>query len=397
MAGLENIIDVFLDDAAGVRRRIVDVIRRAGDLSKLWTEFLSSDDTCMRRMNVIFTTHSCHMCERLSRLFELEPEVPFLIQSGALAGSHLIVHRRPGGTFCRYDPNLLIQAQHILKSAPLLGDCGFAQAQTYLVCDSLSAEILGRCVQEKYVFSAPTLVTGFRCHHTNYLIEQATVSWRDFQSELSTSDIPEALTQYCASLMQLSAFDFVSGGLDADSLRVTSEPPSVEIDGLHIYGRKTYAIGWTPGTSLAMDGVRICSPIVPDAAWGVHPKLKLIKLRLSDRTITMYQLGVYDRAQFLRHRRAGIPLYPGSLELYCLLLTLMSHPLFYEYVTTQHRALWMPLWLGQDGPNNVQDRLQEWHKVNYMPTFDDLIDVLTGELLRCDALSLTWSHLFNRS
>lgn len=367
----------------------------AEDLLYLWGDFLIVDTGCQAKMTPRRRLQSCRHCEELGHLFDLEVDKPFVLECGRYIGKTLIV-RKPVSEPARleFDQELIDQGNRILRLSPLLGSCGFTQVEKYLTCDNLSAEVLMRIAFNEICISPTVYLTAFQCGSSRYLVESYSRSWVDPELELhklTSIQCQDIFIHFIATLHCLNAHQTILGELDGRSILVKSEPPSVIYDKVHIKGPFGVSFGYTPGSSMTVGDTRICSVVTPKVVADVHPNIHIWELPSgSGKVTTIYSLDAGTRSTFLRHRRSGIPLYPGSLELYVLLIVLSCHKKFFELITQTYRDIWWRLWLGKGDADIVISKVLEWQTAGYNPVHDEIIDLLLGRWLRCDALELTW-------
>lgn len=389
---LDQTLSRYNDERVSIRDTLQE---NSEELLYLWGDYLTVDTGCQAGMTPKRRLQSCQHCEELNHLFDLEVDKPFVLECGRYIGRTLIV-RQPVIEPARleFDRDLLEQGDRILKLSPLLGSCGFIQVDKYLTCDNLSAEVLMRVAFNEICISPTVFLTAFQCRSSRYLVESYSRSWVDPELELhklTPGQCQDIFIHFIATLHCLSAHQTILGELDGRSILVKNEPPSVIYDKVHVKGPFGVSFAYTPGSSMTVGDTRICSTVTPKVVADVHPKIHIYELASgSGKVTTVYSLDAGTRTTFLRHRRSGIPLYPGSLELYIILIVLCCNKKFFDVITQTYRDLWWRLWLGKDDANIVTRKILQWQAANYNPLHDEIIDVLLGRWLRCDALELTW-------
>jgi hypothetical protein len=334
----------------------------------------------------------------LGHLYSLEVDKTFILECGRYIGRTLIV-RSPSSdpTSIQFDDELVEQGDRILSLSPLLGNCGFIQVERYLVCDTLSAEVLIRIAFNEIFITPNILITAFHCHTSRYILESYAKTWYESRAEISkltTTQCHDIFVQLVVALHQLNDHQMIFGELDARSILIKNEPPSEKYEGVHIKGPIGVNFAYTPGSSMSIGEIRICSMVTPRVVATVHPKIKIWNVIIEDgKPCTLYSLDAGTRSTFLRHRRSGIPLYPGSLEMYVLLIVLCCETKFFQLITQTYHKMWIKLWLGKHDSKIIQDKVTEWQRVGYQPIYDEIIDLLLGRWLRCDALEVVWDMI----
>lgn len=391
-----TMLDEILSRYSAERNKIRDTLQEnSEELLDLWGEFLTVDTGCQSCMTPQRRLQSCRHCEELSHLFDLEIDKPFVLECGRYIGRTLIV-RQPATEPARleFDDDLLEQGDRILKLSPLLGSCGFIQVDKYLACDNLSAEVLMRVAFNEICISPTVYLTAFQCRSSRYLVESYSRNWVESKNEidkLSMSQCQDVFIHFIATLHCLGAHQTILGELDGRSILIKTEPPSIIYDKVHIKGPFGVSFAYTPGSSMTVGDTRICSTVTPKVIADVHPKIHIFNLASGlGNVTTIYSLDAGTRTTFLRHRQSGIPLYPGSLELYILLIVLCCRKNFFDVITQNFKDIWWRLWLGKDDANIVTRKILQWQHANYDPVHGEIIDLLLGRWLRCDALELTW-------
>lgn len=399
--GTRTQLDSLLAKFHETRREIITSLEgNPESLIGIWGNILTVDITCQAHMTPYNSLKACHHCQELGHLFDLDIDVPFVLECGEYVGRELIVRFPTTEPISlEFDKELIEQGNRILATSPLLGKCGFIPIEHYLICDTLTNEILIRSLFNEVLLSPNVFITAFQCGPSRYLLESYSTSWysNHFKiSQLSPTQCYDITIQLIANLFQLNDHQIILGELDSRSILVDNNPISwiIQEHGIHIKGPFGVSFAYTHGSSMSIGNVRICSTMSPKVVANVHPNIKIWTVASEgDKLITVYSLDAGTRTNFIRHRRSGIPLYPGSLELYIILIVICCHRNFYEMLILHFKDLWRRLWIGKFDMEMITSKLLEWQEKAYQPTHDEIIDVLQGCYLRCDALEISWNTI----
>lgn len=117
-------------------------------------------------------------------------------------------------------------------------------------------------------------------------------------------------------------------------------------------------------------------------------------------SVTLYRLtnSTLDIYNAMRH--IGFPLYVGSFDFYCFMVSLMCDKSFFDAVTNDHRLyrLWSMMWLIEDLPN-IERLIKEAHDIeargetpsSNRAASNTVINIIRGAWLRCDIVK----YIFN--
>lgn len=397
MARSSDFVDVLFSKYSKSRRQIVRLLHEEPDkILDLWKTYLPSDVGCQARMTSRNADRACQSCEDLGGICYLQSDKDFILECGKFVGKSLIIRRRSdsSSTYLRFDDSIMHQSQRIVEMTPQLKSCGFVMPERYISCDPLSNEILARTYLNNKVVSGIILIHSFQCYHDKYTLESTHSNWKNLKIS-GPERANEYLVQIAAFLHQTVQNQLVLGRVDADTILIREDPPSKMYDGVHIKGKFGLSLEYTEGSSITIGTTRIVSPVLPETVAHLHPKLKVWGIRYTlpskvDTYLTVYSLDVGTRSTFLRHRRAGVPLYPGSLELYVTLIIMGCRAEMYKLLIGKYSGLWGLLWVGMGDRDVIENQMKEWIYADYTPSYDEVIDLLLNKWLRCDAVSLTW-------
>jgi hypothetical protein len=151
------------------------------------------------------------------------------------------------------------------------------------------------------------------------------------------------------------------------------------------------ALQFEPSSQDRTEPCPISSPLCPDQTTIEACKPQAITLyRLTNSTMDIYNA--------MRH--IGFPLYVGSFDFYCFMVSLMCDKSFYAAVLNDPKLyrLWSMMWLIDDLPN-VERKIREAHEIeakgetpaNNRAASNTVIDIIRGAWLRCDIVKYLWS------
>jgi hypothetical protein len=113
--------------------------------------------------------------------------------------------------------------------------------------------------------------------------------------------------------------------------------------------------------------------------------------------VNMYRLtnSTVDIYNAIRH--IGFPLFVGSFDFYCFMVSLMCDKSFYDSVVNDDKLyrLWSMMWLSQDLPN-VERHIKEVHNMEIhrdtpRSASNITINIIRGMWLRCDIIQFLWA------
>ena len=111
-------------------------------------------------------------------------------------------------------------------------------------------------------------------------------------------------------------------------------------------------------------------------------------------TVPVYKLNssTFDIYNAMRH--IGFPLYPGSFDFYCFVVSLMVDLEFFKAIKQDQHLyrLWSMMWLREDLPR-IEHLIEEAHTIEHSDrsTANVAIDILRGAWLRCDIVKFMWA------
>lgn len=254
---------------------------------------------------------------------------------------------------------------------------------------------------------------------------------------LKSSIARTIIMQLLVTLLELSKVNFSHGTPSIHGLIFNKDPVSYAYDGVHVEGPITLQISDLWNSSATFNNVHyfpksikssmylergmfvpeiatktiamahchdigaldesvpvVCPTTIttcPDANTYALCKPKSTTLyRLTNSTIDIYNA--------MRH--IGFPLYVGSFDFYCFMVSLMCDKSFYDAITHDDRLyrLWSMMWLIEDLPN-IERMIKDVHDVeargdspsNNRASSTIVINIIRGAWLRCDIVKYIWS------
>lgn len=249
------------------------------------------------------------------------------------------------------------------------------------------------------------------------------------------------ITQLLVTLLELSKVNFSHGTPSIHAIIFNKDPVSYSYDGVHVSGPITLQISDLWNSSATFNDVHyfpknIRSSMQLERSMFV-PEISTKKISMAhchdigavDTSIQFvcpsnittcpdantYSLCKPQNAVFYRltsstidiysaMRHIGFPLYVGSFDFYCFMVSLMCDKSFFDSVVGNDRLyrLWSMMWLIEDLPN-VENMIKNIHNDNEdrgtsVETFSNnrlasniAIDIIRGKWLRCDIVNYIWS------
>jgi hypothetical protein len=257
---------------------------------------------------------------------------------------------------------------------------------------------------------------------------------------LKTSIARTIIIQLLVTLSELSTINFSHGTPSIHAILFTKDPISYMYNGVHVEGPITLKIGdmwnssatfgkihyfpknikssmyiernmFVPEIATKTVSMAHCydvgaiqdnnnnTPIVCPATITTCPDATTYNLCKS-RNVTLYRLTNSTLEIYSAMRHIGFPLYVGSFDFYCFMVSLMCDKSFYDAVIKDDKLyrLWSMMWLIDDLPN-IERLIKETHDIEARgetPTSNRaasnaVINIIRGAWLRCDITRFLWS------
>lgn len=256
---------------------------------------------------------------------------------------------------------------------------------------------------------------------------------------LKTEVARTIIIQLLVTLLELSMVNFSHGTPSIHGLIFTKDPVSYMYDGVHVDGPITLKISdmWNssatfsnthffpknikssifiernmfiPDIATKTVSMAHCHdvgairdentpPIVCPATVTTCPDATTYDL-CKAKEVTLYRLTNSTMDIYTAMRHIGFPLYVGSFDFYCFMISLMCDKSFFDAVTKDEKLyrLWSMMWLIDDLPN-IERLIKEAHDIEARgetPTSNRaasniVINIIRGAWLRCDIVKYIWS------
>lgn len=421
-------IDTLLNYYCKNREYVVSLVKNNPKLliDIIWTRNgpLAIDNDCQCQMGNgnRRSPFSCAQCKNLQRLIDFRmggAEKAVLLECGQHAGKNIIVTRTEVfNPFLQWDDEATQRSQSYLKQYHNLTLCGTPSTPLRCVMgDSFTIRTLilwmiGAQFSETGLPHCPNLYSAFVCKNTGYSIyEMPNIGSfseliKYYGGALDQKVVRTIIVQLIVMLHQLASINFSHGTPSINGLVFTNDPVSYLYDGVHIQGPITVQISDLWNASASFNGVHF---FPKNLQTSIHLERNIFIPEISTKTVStkyckenndidvcspnsinMYRLTTLTMEIYSAIRHIGFPLYSGSFDLYCFMVSLMCDPCFYDIVINNEDLyrLWTMMWLDDD-LNLVEQAILETHKMNNNAMV--VIDIIRGRWLRCDIVKYMWS------
>lgn len=328
--------------------------------------------------------------------------------------------------------------------------------------------MLHRLFEEKELPHCPVVHTAFVCRGIGYSLYNlpSIGSLPDLHKIADYHDIPKnvdlksqhfayaplkssiartIITQLLVILLELIPVNFSHGTPSMHGLIFTKDPVSYKYDEVHVEGPITVQISDLWNASATFNGIHYFPKSVKSSMYlQKHmfvPEIATMKVSMAHchdigamgpsctqpvvcpasmstcpdettyavcqpRTTALYKLtnSTLDIYNAMRH--IGFPLYVGSFDFYCFMVSLMSDKSFFDAVKQDDRLyrLWSMMWLIEDLPM-IERKIEQSHAIDSQSITDTgnlpnrrvasnvAVEIIRGAWLRCDVVKFIWSLL----
>lgn len=341
---------------------------------KLWGSYLSCDNHCIVRAGYgrEYQQGGCWMCQSLYHTFDFcDPrESQPLSVHGEV--NDFILQRRTRGNNPTLSRNVTPVTEDIYSRSQDLSSCGLdskSLAVDYYVSDGTTNSIIVAIIVDQILrnhdLSSHVPVLAWNCDSHCY--ELRTRYNNATLAEILDHGLPEFLDQASVLLHNLASHQFTHEFLTYDSFFC------------HYHDNKvSYICDTKEKSAITINGKRWCRERI------LSPSKSVIRTKVvfvSQRRITFYRLTVEQWDYFLTCRQHGVPLYPGSFDLYVLIFSLLRGDRSGRVILALTNVLNLLFPYPED--------LNRVISANYQ---NDTIRVLMSDLwLRCDAHQIFWA------
>lgn len=375
---------------------------------------LAIDEECRCKMGEgeKRTVFSCSQCKNLSCLKDFrKPEPYFTIACGNHTGKTLVVSATEicGKPFISWDKEAFGKSLSLLSQYQKLATCGTTISNNtgcisgdQFTIRALLMWMLNKKFTEKGLPHMLNLYTAFICNKKGYSITDNPdiVNIRDLG--LNPVLVNSIITQLLVSLLELETMNFSHGNAGMHALVFMNEPFSYRYDKHHIEGAITLKIVDLWQSSATISGIHYFSKDIKNEL-QTHKSVFIPEIESTTckgnfcktATIAVYRLtdDTIDIYRAMRHQ--GTPLFVGSFDFYCFMVSLMTNKTFYYIVLSDSklRTLWEEMFQRED-LQYVEDRIMAYHCYeNYSNDNEVAIDIIRNVWLRCDIVKHLWSLL----
>jgi hypothetical protein len=396
MAQVNLKVDILMEDYGATIAKTIDMITNDVDAvpASLWGSLLNVDPECKSA-----TTERCRykplciQCRDLSLLSDMTLGKPFIIQCGKMMGTWMLLTTDSL-------PNLKVEVDMELKDETLrligserkMLECGTPDSTdiVFLKCDPISCNVMVSWLVDSALKDGYWLVSVYKCGNDVYKLQKLRYTLPALRGHLSPCEAKGIVIQVVAMMRKLSEYHFVHGNPSPYSLRMSNDPISTMYDSVHLNGM--YRVGLDPGTSSSITSwkTRVCSD---NRNWRGTILTPTMENRFVAGKVTLYTIPAANLDTFIDRRSSGIPIYPCSLDLYCILVGLACDPQFESIITGMG---WSSLWIKPGDIEKIQLRIAEWKCANgtsLYPEYREIMQMLTGIWLRCDAVDVMWRNI----
>jgi hypothetical protein len=244
------------------------------------------------------------------------------------------------------------------------------------------------------------LYTAFICNNKGYSITDKPdfISINDLQ--LNAGIVRSIINQLLVSLLELETINFSHGNAGAHALVFMNEPISYRYGTQHIEGPITLKIVDLWQSSATFANIHYFSKDIKNDM-QIHksvfiPEIENVTCKSNyckTATIPVYRLtdSTIDIYRAMRHH--GTPLFVGSFDFYCFMVSLMMDKTFYQTVISDSKlySLWKEMFQPED-LQYVENKIKNCYN-RYLNDNEMAIEIIRGVWLRCDIVQHLWSIL----
>lgn len=406
----DNLLSQYEND----RNAILEYLRDDPNylVKTTWKEgsLLAIDNQCQCQMGKgnIRTKFICAQCKNLRRLIDFnKSSEPFQIECGKFSGKTMIVSKVDvTAPNLSWNDEVGIRAGNYIKQYQNVTMCGTPnmQGKKYITGDCFTIRtfimwILHHHLNKKGLPHIPNLRSVFICNNIGYSLYDAPSigNIKTLETRLTSPIVKDIILQLLVIFTELSSMNFSHGNPSSKGILFSESPVSYKYNGRNIISPITVQIADMWNSSLTFNDVHYypknISPTIEMEKNFVAPE---ISTKVGEETgDNFYRLNNDTMNIYNTIRHIGFPLYVGSFDFYCFMVSLMCNRYFYYYVVTDGflSTLWSSIWLRED-INNVNQRIQVYHtkevegRSNHNP-----VDIIKGLWLRCNVLNYVWGKV----
>jgi hypothetical protein len=410
-------------------------------IDSIWqpTGPLAIDNNCRCRMGKgdIRSAFSCAQCKNLRRVVDFKDNAtsrPFTLQCGKDAGRCMIAYSdNVAAPFLQWDEASALRSQLYVEEYRSLLTCGTPDI-TGMRCvtgDTFTIRTLVSWMVQQTLGALPhynVLHTAFICRSVGYSlydnpsignmfelhkikkyhVDPSPVEHIKAQSidyaPLSSAVTRTIVMQLIVALSELRKIHFSHGSPSIASLVFEDEPVSYSYNKVKVTGPVTLKLINFWNSSMTVNNVHYFSK---NSDSELYLARSMFAPNIVTRSVTecasntcatseaqVYRLTNSTIHIFNAMRHIGFPLYIGSFDFYCFMISLMCDISFYESLMKDSAlsAVWNSMWQPEDLPGIVQQiKIAHEMEGQGISIEKQAVDILRGAWLRCDILDHVWN------
>lgn len=370
-------VDDLLDRYSSLRNTCVQTAGRSASelMISLWDRYITADDSCVCRFGKDQRSgiHRCASCTILSRLMRrLEVGRPFLIETGSRAGLSLTVENRG-----RRSPRMCLDRRARSLCCHLISH-SLAEFD-FLRCDPISNGILLEWIVGSISPSQGGQLSVFSCNRDVYALTETRQSLQGALKDSQQASL--CLLQICCLFRSLEPYDFTAEEPSLERLYAVEKPYRFSFGGREFSSIWRFGLRLGSFSSVTTGKTRLfCSPC--EVSFGCIPDFAISMIEtwnLPGETYRLFRLKRGGIPALIRYRRAGVPIFPCGLDLYCIILQCWIDRRF-RAIVDEERFL-RSIWPGQRDLETLTFRCRDWRARNAerdSPSFRECLDLLEG-------------------
>ena len=349
-----------------------------------WKKILPSDTECLAGTNISGRIPHCIYCKCISKFCRLGSGEVWKVQSGIARGkTYQIEYLAP--------PRMLVPRSELREFATQL--LGSEEPRNYIAVDSSTRLLLLGWLMEVVSRNSLQILGAYRCRSKVVIIREPSVQ---------LSQVAGSIQENEWKLLLLSVIGLIQALLPYQLVWKTPSP-----SGLHI------SLSWFENGNCRSEQPRIClgngdEISLATGEWRVVPlenkyrpnpestarmgQLENYIHTLRDGSeVELYSLDSLSFPMFNEVRAAGVPLYCGSFELYCMVVGFYCMRETRNVVLELLGKLWEEMWPGIGHFQVLEERtslLRNSTVGDRMPSYSEICAVIAGLWLRADLAHL---------
>ena len=450
-SGVDNLMKQYKKDQKYIMDLVLNNPQKLIDV--IWKPEgpLAIDENCGCKMGAgdIRSAFSCSQCKNLRRIVDFRDgavDTEFTIKCGKKKGQTMIVRKMAAPMpFLEWDDEAKSRTSIYLRQYQQLSTCGSISYNPDFKCmsgDSFTTQILinwtlGKIFSDLGMKHIEPLHTAFICNKEGYLLRNINNSTNIPKKYISNDIINPTISksiflQLLVMFKELSKYYFSHGIPSLNSLKFVNEPHDYVYEGTHVTGPITLQLTNFTNSSATFNNVHLfprsvhstmylqrvmfppdiinrtvrmsyCDEVytcLENASNTCDSNLNNFEDICSPTSVNMYRLTNSTINIYLSMRHIGFPLYSGSFDFYCFMISLMLNPQYYNSIMADKSLyrLWAMMWTTDDliiveqriKQTFLPESIDYLKNSNYLDENNLVIDIIRGLWLRCDILNFMW-------